>query len=176
VSSTYLMERSRKQNLKIEKLGTYRNIFASLEAEIQQQLQVVAQDVSPKDQYKIKERIEICKEEEVLVNGLDFKRKEKKEIEKNKEVLIITECSVPDYGTEEIKNKIMQAKSVGLAKQDDLIKRIIANIKQIEVYSKMEVDININNKTEIVNKTSNEFDKVKDISSSIWTPVSKSSQ
>ena len=33
----------------MEKLGTYRNIFASSEAEVQQQLQVVAQDVLPKD-------------------------------------------------------------------------------------------------------------------------------
>src|SRR5260364_273126 len=70
----------------------------------------------------------------------------------------------------------MQTKSVELAKQDDLTERIIANIKQMEVYSKMEVDINIDNKTEIVDKTSNEFDKVEDISSSIWAPVSKSSQ
>ncbi|CAG8849428.1 25921_t:CDS:1, partial [Gigaspora margarita] len=44
VSSTYLIERSRKQNLEIEKLGTFKNIFASSEAEVQQQLQVVAQD------------------------------------------------------------------------------------------------------------------------------------
>ncbi|CAG8829137.1 29841_t:CDS:2, partial [Gigaspora margarita] len=132
VSSTCLIERSRKQNLEMEKLGIYRNIFASSEAEIQQQLQ-----------YKIKEKIEICKKEEVLVNGLDFERKEKEEIEKNKEILIITECDVPDY---EI---------------------IIANIKQMEVHSKMEMDINIDNKTEIVDKTSNEFDKVEDINSSI---------
>ncbi|CAG8816069.1 22339_t:CDS:2, partial [Gigaspora margarita] len=68
------------------------------------------------------------------------------------------------------------AKGVELAKQDNLIERIIANIKQIEVYSKMEVDINIDNKTEIVDKTSNELDKVEDISSSIWAQVSKSSQ
>ncbi|CAG8779476.1 8493_t:CDS:2, partial [Gigaspora margarita] len=85
-------------------------------------------------------------------------------------------CSVPDYGTEEIKGKIMQAKGVGLAKQDNLTERIIANIKQIEVHSKIEVDINIDNKIEVVDKTSNEFDKVKDISSSIWAPVSKSLQ
>ncbi|CAG8839646.1 45161_t:CDS:2, partial [Gigaspora margarita] len=111
----------------MEKLGTYRNIFASSEAKVQQQLQVVAQD-------------------EVLVNKLDFKQKEKEEIEKNKKVLIITECGVPDYGTEEIKGKIVQAK----------------------VHSKMEVDININNKTEVENKTSNKLDKVKDISSYIW--------
>ncbi|CAG8652249.1 16895_t:CDS:2, partial [Gigaspora margarita] len=115
-------------------------------------------------------------EEEVLVNGLDFEQKEKEEIKKNKEVLIITECGVPDYGTEEIKDKIMQAKSVGLAKQDDLTERIIANIKQIEVHSKMEVDINTDNKTEVVDKTSNEIDKVEDISSSIWAQASKSSQ
>ncbi|CAG8833184.1 29829_t:CDS:2, partial [Gigaspora margarita] len=100
-------------------------------------------------EYKIKKKIEICKEEEVLVNGLDFKQKEKEEIEKNKEVLIITECGVPDYGTEEIKDKIMQAK---------------------------EVDINTDNKTEVVDKTSNKFDKVEDISSSIWAQVSKSLQ
>ena len=61
-------------------------------------------------EYKIKKKIEICKEEEVLVNGVDFEQKEKEEIEKSKEVLIITECGVPDYGTEEIKDKIMQAK------------------------------------------------------------------
>ncbi|CAG8795219.1 33364_t:CDS:1, partial [Gigaspora margarita] len=115
-------------------------------------------------------------EEEVLVNGLDFEQKEKEEIKKNKEVLIITEYSVPDYGTEEIKGKIMQAKSAELAKQDDLIERNIANIKRIEVYSKIEVDINIDNKTEVVDKTSDKFDKVEDISSSIWAPVSKSSQ
>ncbi|CAG8729652.1 36692_t:CDS:1, partial [Gigaspora margarita] len=36
-------------DLEIEKLETYRNIFASTEAEVQQQLQVVAQDVLPKD-------------------------------------------------------------------------------------------------------------------------------
>ncbi|CAG8832573.1 30911_t:CDS:2, partial [Gigaspora margarita] len=127
-------------------------------------------------EYKIKEKIEICKKEEVLVNGLDFEQKRKEEIEKNKEVLIITECDVPDYGTKEIKGKIIQAKGVELAKQDDLTKRIIANIKQMEVYSKMEVDINIDNKTEIVGKTNNELDKVEDISSSIWAQVSKSSQ
>ncbi|CAG8853624.1 19175_t:CDS:1, partial [Gigaspora margarita] len=84
---------------------------------------------------------------------------EKEKIKENKEVLIITECGVPDYGTKEIKDKIMQAKNVGLAKQDDLTERIIANIKQIEVHSKMKVDINIDNKTKIVDKTSNEFDK-----------------
>ncbi|CAG8798991.1 3521_t:CDS:1 [Gigaspora margarita] len=86
------------------------------------------------------------------------------------------ECDIPNYGTKEIKDKKMQAKGVGLAKQDDLIERIIANIKQIEVYSKIEVDINIDNKTEVVDKTSNEFDKIEDISSSIWVPVSKSLQ
>ncbi|CAG8816907.1 34922_t:CDS:1, partial [Gigaspora margarita] len=127
-------------------------------------------------EYKIKKKIEICKEEKVLVNGLDFEQKKKEEIEENKEVLIITECGVPDYGTEEIKDKIMQAKSVGLAKQDDLTEKIIANIKQIEVYSKMEADINTDNKTEVVDKTSNELDKVEDISSSIWVQASKSSQ
>ncbi|CAG8764025.1 46434_t:CDS:2, partial [Gigaspora margarita] len=127
-------------------------------------------------EYKIKEKIEICKEEEILVNGLDFEQKEKAEFEENKEVLIITKCGVPDYGTEEIKGKIMQAKGVELAKQDDLIERIIANIKQMEVHSKMEVDINIDTKTEEVDKPSNEFDKVEDISSSIWAQVSKSSQ
>ncbi|CAG8656378.1 29255_t:CDS:2 [Gigaspora margarita] len=101
---------------------------------------------------------------------------EKEEIEKNKEVLIIMKCGILDYGTEEIKDKIIQAKSVGLAKQDDLTERIIANIKQIEVHSKMEVDINTDTKTEKVDKTSNEFDKVEDISSSIWAQVAKSSQ
>ncbi|CAG8499500.1 12822_t:CDS:2, partial [Gigaspora margarita] len=88
-------------------------------AKVQQQLQVVAQDILPKDQniakwlglnnqvfavclirnvietydkieYKIKEKIEICKEEEVLVNRLDFEQKGKEEFEENKEVLIIT--------------------------------------------------------------------------------------
>ncbi|CAG8848701.1 3373_t:CDS:2, partial [Gigaspora margarita] len=88
-----------------------------------------------------------------------FEQKKKEKIEKNKEVLIITECSIPDHGTEEIKSKIMQAKGVGLAKQDDLTERIIANIKQIE--------------TEVVDKTRNEVDKVEDINSSIWAPVSK---
>ncbi|CAG8748494.1 28755_t:CDS:2, partial [Gigaspora margarita] len=180
--STHLIERSRKQNLEMEKLEKYRNIFVSSEAE----------DVLPKDQniakwlglsnqvfvvclirnvmeaydrieYKIKEKLEICKEEEVLVNGLDFEQKEKEKIKKNKEVLIITECGVPDYGTEEIKDKITQAKGVGLAKQDDLMERIIANIKQMEVHSKIEVNINTDNKTEVVDKTSNEIDKVEDI-------------
>ncbi|CAG8762186.1 26630_t:CDS:2, partial [Gigaspora margarita] len=170
VSSTRLIERSRKQNLEMEKLETYRNIFASSEAEVRQQLQVVAQDVLPKDRNIAKWlglSNQVFAEEEVLVNGLDFEQKEKEEIKKNKEVLIIMECDVPDYGTEEIKDKIMQAKGVGLAKQDDLTKRIIANIKQIEVHSKMEVDINTDNKTEVVDKTSNELDKVEDISSSI---------
>ncbi|CAG8814602.1 42634_t:CDS:2, partial [Gigaspora margarita] len=195
VSSTHLIERSRKQNLEIEKLGIYRNIFASSEAE----------DVSPKDrniakwlglsnqifavclirnvmeaydriEYKIKEKLKICKKEKVLVNGLDFEQKEKEEIEENKEVLIIMECCVPDYGTKEIKDKIMQTKGMGLAKQDNLTERIIANIKQIEVHSKMKVDINTDNKTEVVDKTSNEIDKVEDISSSIWAQASKSSQ
>ncbi|CAG8840961.1 2179_t:CDS:1, partial [Gigaspora margarita] len=118
----------------------------------------------------------ICKEEEVLVNGLNFKQKEKEEIEKNKEVLIIMECDVPDYSTKEINDKIIQTKGVGFAKQDDLTERIIANIKQMEVHSKMEVDINTDNKTEVVDKTSNEIDKVKDINSSIWAQASKSSQ
>jgi len=204
-SLTQLIERSRKQSLETEKLETYRNIFASSEAEVQQQLQVVAQDVSSKDrniakwlglsnqvfavcvirnvtetydriEYNIKEKIEICKEEEALVNGLDLEQKEKEEIEENKEVLIITECGVPDYGTEEIKDKVTQAKGLGLAKHDDLTEGIIANIKQTEVHSKMEVDINTDNKTEVVDKTSNEVDKVEDISSSIWAQASKSSQ
>ncbi|CAG8768918.1 12691_t:CDS:2, partial [Gigaspora margarita] len=105
-----------------------------------------------------------------------FVTKGERGIEKNKEVLIITECDVSDYSTEEIKGKIMQAKGVGLAKQDDLTERIIANIKQIEVYSKMEVDINTDNKTKVVDKTSNKFDKVEDINSSIWAQASKSSQ
>src|SRR6185437_2804668 len=48
-SLTQLIKRSGKQNLETEKLGTYRNIFAGSEAEVQQQLQVVAQDVSSKD-------------------------------------------------------------------------------------------------------------------------------
>ncbi|CAG8795146.1 14389_t:CDS:2, partial [Gigaspora margarita] len=52
----------------MEKLETYRNIFVSSEAEVQQQLQVVAQD-----------------KEEVLVNELDFEQKEKEKIEENKE-------------------------------------------------------------------------------------------
>ncbi|CAG8830295.1 40955_t:CDS:2, partial [Gigaspora margarita] len=106
VSSTHLIERSRKQNLKMEKIGIYRNIFASSEA------------------------------------------KGKEKFKENKEVLSITECSVPDYSTEEIKGKIRQVKGVGLAKQDNLTERIIANIKQIEVYSKIEVDTNIDNKIE----------------------------
>ncbi|CAG8852487.1 3351_t:CDS:2, partial [Gigaspora margarita] len=126
VSSTNLIERSRKQNLKMEKLVTYRNIFASSKAKIQQQLQVVAQDVSPKD-------FNIAK-------WLGLSNQEKEEIEENKEVLIIIECGVPNYSTKEIKNKIMQSKSVRLAKQVDLTKRIIANIKQMEVHSKIEVN------------------------------------
>ncbi|CAG8767927.1 905_t:CDS:1, partial [Gigaspora rosea] len=68
------------------------------------------------------------------------------------------------------------AKGLGLARQDDLTEGIIANIKQTEVHSKMEVDINTDNKTEVVAKTSNEVDKVEDISSSIWAQASKSSQ
>ncbi|CAG8843608.1 29518_t:CDS:2, partial [Gigaspora margarita] len=63
-----------------------------------------------------------------------------------------------------------------LAKHDDLIERIIANVKQTEVHSKMEMDLNTDNKTEVVAKTFNEFDKIEDISSSIWAPVSRSSQ
>ncbi|CAG8631730.1 20831_t:CDS:2, partial [Gigaspora margarita] len=82
-------------------------------------------------------------------------------------VLIITECGVQDYGTKEIKNKLLQSKSIGLAKHDDLTERIIANVKQTKVYSKIKVDININNKTEIVDKTINESNKIEDISSSI---------
>ncbi|CAG8853680.1 3690_t:CDS:2, partial [Gigaspora margarita] len=91
-------------------------------------------------------------EEEVLVSELDFEQKEKDKNEKNKEVLIITECGVQDY------------------------ERIIANIKQTEVHSKMKVDININNKTKAVDKTINEFDKIENISSSIWALALKSLQ
>ncbi|CAG8705499.1 28739_t:CDS:2, partial [Gigaspora margarita] len=129
------------------------------EAEVQQQLQVLAHN-----------------EEEVLVSGLDIEQRKKDENEKNKEVLIIIECSVPDYGTKEIKSKKMQSKGVGLAKHNDLTKRIIANVKQTKVHSKMEMNINTNNKTELVDKTINEFDKIEDISSSIWVPVSRSLQ
>ncbi|CAG8492540.1 43312_t:CDS:2 [Gigaspora margarita] len=60
------------------------------------------------------------------------------------------ECSVPNY------------------------KKIIANIKQKEVHSKIKVDINIDNKTEVVGKTINEFEKIEDISSFIWALVLKS--
>ncbi|CAG8745421.1 28640_t:CDS:2, partial [Gigaspora margarita] len=134
-------------------------IYLYIEAEIQQQLQVVAQDVSPKDR-NIAKWLEL--KEKVLFNRLDFEQKGKEEFEENKEVLIIMECGVPDYGTKKIKGKIMQAKGIELAKQDDLTERIIANIKQ------MEVDINIDNKTKVVDKTSNKMDKVEDISSSIW--------
>ncbi|CAG8798523.1 8253_t:CDS:2, partial [Gigaspora margarita] len=118
----------------------------------------------------------ICKKEKVLISGLDIKQKENDENDKNKEVLIITKCGVPDYSIEEIKSKRMQLKNIGLAKHNDLTERIIANVKQTKVHSKMEVDINTDNKTKVVGKTINEFDKIEDISSSIWVPVSRSSQ
>ncbi|CAG8590183.1 14430_t:CDS:1, partial [Gigaspora rosea] len=95
------------------------------------------------------------------------------ENEENKEVLSITECGIPDYGMEEIKSKILQSKGVGLANHDDLTEKSIADINQAEVHSKMEVDISM---TEAVGKAINEPDKIEDISCSIWTPVSKSSQ
>ncbi|CAG8852122.1 9524_t:CDS:2, partial [Gigaspora margarita] len=89
-------------------------------------------------------------EEKVLVSRLDFEQKER---DKNEKI-----------------------KNVELAKHDDLIERIIANVKQTEVHNKMEVDINIKNKTEVVGKTINESNKIEDISSSIWASALKSSQ
>ncbi|CAG8826047.1 2375_t:CDS:2, partial [Gigaspora margarita] len=135
---------------------TYRNIFASSEAEIQQQLQIVAQNISPKD-HNIAKWLGLSNQVFAVC-------------------LIRNIMETYDKIEYKIKKKIEIAKSVELAKQDDLTERIIANIKQMEVHSKMEVDINIDNKTEIIDKTSNEFDKVEDISSSIWASVSKSSQ
>ncbi|CAG8799293.1 19743_t:CDS:1, partial [Gigaspora rosea] len=50
----------------------------------------------------------------------------------------------------------MQVKGLELAKQVDLTGGIVTNISQMEVHSKMEVDINTDNKIEVVDKTSNE--------------------
>ncbi|CAG8605821.1 9302_t:CDS:2 [Gigaspora margarita] len=94
-------------------------------------------------EYKIGKKIKICKKEEVLIGSLDFEQ-------------------------EEIKSKIKQTKAAGLTKHDNLIERVIANIKQTEVHSKI--------KMKVVDKIVNESDKIEDISSPIWASVSKSLQ
>ncbi|CAG8697345.1 2691_t:CDS:2, partial [Gigaspora margarita] len=106
-------------------------------------------------------------EEEILISELDFVQDGEDKNKKNKELLIISECGVLDYK--------YAVQGYGLAKYNDLTERIIANVKQTEVYSKIKVDINIDSKTKVVGKIINNSDKIKDISSSIWAPLSKSS-
>ncbi|CAG8843028.1 11053_t:CDS:2, partial [Gigaspora margarita] len=64
---------------------------------------------------------------------------EKKEY---KEVLLLTECRVSDYGTKEVQKQYTENKVAGLAKYNNLTESIIMNIKLFIVHNKMDIDQN----------------------------------
>ncbi|CAG8752744.1 33153_t:CDS:2 [Gigaspora margarita] len=58
---------------------------------------------------------------------------------KCKEILLLTECGISNYGTKEVQKQLTENKVAGLAKHNNLTESIIRNVKQATVFDKMEL-------------------------------------